>query len=62
MLKNIKSSYFIKIIFLYFDEKRKLKLLKYNKTLQNTIDISIYNYLIIQHIYFNIFKHKHKLK
>ena len=44
MLKNIKSSYFIKIIFLYFDEKRKLKLLKYNKALQNNIDININNY------------------
>ena len=34
MLKNIKSSYFIKIIFVFLDEKQKLKLVKYNKSIQ----------------------------
>ena len=44
MLKNIKSSYFIKIIFVFLDEKQKLKLVKYNKSIQKNIDISIINY------------------
>ena len=44
MLKNIKSTYFIKILFLYLEENLKLKMIKYNKTLQNNIDISIINY------------------
>ena len=44
MLKNIKSSYITKILFDALDEKRKLLLVKYNKTLQNTIDASIINY------------------
>ena len=35
MLENIKSSFFIKIIFSFLDEKTKLKLVKYNKCLQN---------------------------
>ena len=44
MLLNIKSSYFIKRIFVLVDEKQKLKLVKYNKSLQKNIDISIINY------------------
>ena len=44
MLKDIKSSYFIKIIFSYIDECRKLKLIKYNKIMQKIIDINIINY------------------
>ena len=45
MLKNIKSSYFVKILFSYIDEKRKLKLVKYRKSLQKIINISINNYM-----------------
>ena len=44
MLKNIKSTYFIKIIFMFLDERQKLKLVKYNKSFQNNINISILNY------------------
>ena len=44
MLKDIKSSYFLKLIFVYIDESQKLKLVKYNKNLQKNIDISIINY------------------
>ena len=44
MLKNIKSKYIIEILFLYIDEERKLKLVKYNKNLQKTIDIRAINY------------------
>ena len=38
MLKKIKSTYFIKNLFLYVLEKKKLKLVKYNKSLQKNID------------------------
>ena len=44
MLKNIKSYYITKIVFLYIDEKQKLKLVKYNKNLQKYTDINIINY------------------
>ena len=44
MLKNIKSSYFTTIIFTYIKERRKLKLIKYNKILQKDMNISIINY------------------
>ena len=44
MLKNIKSSYFIKLLFSFLDEGEKLDLIKYNKCLQKNIDISILNY------------------
>ena len=44
MLKNIKAAYFIQLLFSYVDEKQKLKIVKYNKSLQNIINISIINY------------------
>ena len=44
MLKDIKSHYIMKILFLYVDEKQKLKLIKYNKSLQKNIEISLINY------------------
>ena len=44
MLKNIKSTYIIKRIFQYVDEKSKLKIVKYNKSFQKIINISIINY------------------
>ena len=44
-LKNIKSKYIIKILFFHLDEKIKLKLIKYDKNLQNTIDIDLNNYI-----------------
>ena len=34
MMENIKSKYFIEIIFSYIDIGHKLKLMKYNKELQ----------------------------
>ena len=44
MLKNIKLLYFMKWIFTYIHEKKKLFLVKYNKIIQKYIDISIMNY------------------
>ena len=44
MLKNIKSSYFIMIVFSYLDERIKLKIIKYNKIFQNKFDINLINY------------------
>ena len=44
MLKKIKSSYFIKLIYTFVDEAQKLKLIRYNKSIQKNLDISIINY------------------
>ena len=44
MLQNIKSTYFIKLIYTFVDEAQKLKLIRYNKGLQKNLDISIINY------------------
>ena len=44
MLENIKASYFLRIIFSFVDEKQKLELIKYNKSLQENINITIINY------------------
>ena len=44
MLENIKSNYFDELLFSFVDECQKLKIMKYNKTLQKKINISIYNY------------------
>ena len=55
MIENIKSLYFIRKIFSYLDVHSKLRLIKYNKNLQNKIDISIQDYEINSKIYI-IFK------
>ena len=47
MLQNIKPSFFVKIIFSFLDEKTKLKLIKYNKSLQNIKNINLINYKIL---------------
>ena len=46
MVENVKSLYFIKIVFSHIDEKKKLKIIKYNKQIQNKIDITLLNYII----------------
>ena len=45
MLENIKAYYFYPIIFSFIDEKRKLELIKYNKSIQNKIDINLIYYI-----------------
>ena len=42
--KNIKSKYIIQFIFSYLNEKIKLQMIKYNKHLQNILDIKLINY------------------
>ena len=44
MLKNIKSIYFIQRIFSHVDEGQKLKLVRYNISLQKNMNISLINY------------------
>ena len=46
MLKNVNSSYILRIIFSFMNEKQKLKLIKYNKCLQENMNISLINYKI----------------
>ena len=46
MYKNIKSDYFKKIVFSYLDERKLLKLINYNKELQNLMDIKLIYYKI----------------
>ena len=51
MLDKIQSHYFCRVIFSYVSEGRKLKIIKYNKSLRNKIDISIRNYKIYSNKY-----------
>ena len=44
MIGNIKSKHNQKKIFICLDEKTKLELIKYNKKIQNNLNINIYNY------------------
>ena len=48
MLENVKSTYFRKKLFLNIDERKKLKLVKYNKKSQKILDINIDNYKLLQ--------------
>ena len=44
---NIKSIYFVEKIFLYLDDLTKLKLVTYNKSLQNILKVNIINYKLL---------------
>ena len=44
MLGKLGSSFFIKKLFCHLKEKIKLKLIKYNKILQNEMNINLINY------------------
>ena len=44
MLENIKAKYFIRFYFSFINEKRKLRLIKYNKKLKSWININLLNY------------------
>ncbi len=46
MVENIKSLYFINIVFTNIEERKKLVMIKYNKKLQNIIKINILNYKV----------------
>ena len=49
--KNIKSKYIIQFIFSYLNENTKLQTIKYNKHLQNILDIKIINYKFLSGSY-----------
>ena len=51
MLENIKSKFFIKIVFFFLKEKIKLEVLKYNKCLQNINNINLMNYKLFSNKY-----------
>ena len=51
MLKNVRSKYILKIILSYVKEEKKLKIIKYNKNLQNIMDINLINYKFLSNRY-----------
>ena len=51
LINNIKSTYYIKILFSYLDPKIKLKIIKYNKNLQNATDIKLFDYRLYSQRY-----------
>ena len=54
MLKTIKCFYFIRFLFQYLNDENKLKLVRYNKSLQNQLGLNIYNYMIFSGKYVKI--------
>ena len=44
MFENIKSLYFLRILFKHLNEPTKLRIVKYNKNIQNIIQINIIDY------------------
>ena len=61
MLENIKSSFILKNIFSFMEEKTKLIILRYNKTIQKKLNITIFDYKELSPTYI-IFKGKRKGK
>jgi len=50
-LEKMKSTYYIIKLFLYIDDRKKLKLIKYNKKTQKLLDININNYKLFKRKY-----------
>ena len=50
MVENIKSSFIMKLLFSYVNEEIKLQLVKYNKKIQNKININLLNYKVMSYI------------
>ena len=44
MLEKIRAIFFVKTVFLNLKEVKKLKISKYNKSLQNILNIKLINY------------------
>ena len=61
MLKNIKSIYCFKNIVTIISEKRKLDLVKYNKKMQKTLDINLFDYRLLSKKYI-IYEQNGKVK
>jgi len=57
----MKSIYFLKMVFSYLDDKRKLELIKYNKAFQNKLNINIIYYKLFSRKYL-IFETKRKAR
>ena len=51
MLKNAKTEFFVKKLFSFINEKRKLILLKYDKSLQKKLELTLLNYEIFSSKY-----------
>ena len=51
MLEIVKSSYFIKIIFSFINERKKLMVVKYNKSFQKSLNINLINYKFMSRKY-----------
>ena len=44
IIENIKSDYFLQKLYDVMPKKKKLEIVKYNKTIQNRINLSVKNY------------------
>ena len=51
MLENIKSKYLVKLLFTFLLHKRKLRIARHNKQLQEKLDINLIFYKNMTHKY-----------
>ena len=58
-MENIKSTFFIRLLFSYVEEKIKMKIAKYNKNLQNRMNLNLINYKFFSKKYI-IYEEKNK--
>ena len=62
MLKNVKSQYIFRYIFVYINEKRKLKLIRNNRHIQTKLNIKLINYRIFSGKYMTTYENNKKGK
>ena len=61
-LKNLKSDYFIHKFFGYMTERKYLKIIRYNKSIQKRIDININHYKVYSEKYLHVSFNDNKKK
>ena len=61
-MENIKSKFIIRLISSYLDSKSKLEIIKYNKRLQNIMNINIFDYKILSGKYIEYEENKKNKK
>ena len=58
VLEKVKSIFFIRLLFLNIYERKKLKLIKYNKKIQGKVDVNINNYKLFKRKYVIYYKNE----
>ena len=58
MINNVKSVYFVRLLFFHFNDGKKLQIVRNNKTLQKILNLNIIDYKLLSGKYIILDKEK----